>query len=80
MGMKTSFLILKHCISGLNLHGKLNFHMSPVFTNFLKYFYSWCGVKLSLLVTLANSGPTVSATSDDDECGAVGGMRIKRED
>jgi hypothetical protein len=42
-------------------------------------FFSWGGVRLSPLGTLATSWPIVQAPADDDECGAVGGMRIGRE-
>jgi hypothetical protein len=44
---------------------------------FLFFFVSWGGVRLSPLGTSATNWPIVPAP-DDDECGAVGGMRIGR--
>jgi hypothetical protein len=38
----------------------------------------WGGVRLSPLGTSATNWPIVPAPDDDDECGAVGGMRIWR--
>jgi hypothetical protein len=39
---------------------------------------SWGGVRLSPLGTSVTNWPIVPAPDDDDECGAVGGMRIGR--
>jgi hypothetical protein len=42
------------------------------------FLVSWGGVRLSPLGTSATNWPIVPAPMMDDECGAVGGMRIGR--
>jgi hypothetical protein len=44
--------------------------------NFLFFFVSWCGVRLSPLGTSATIYPTLPAPKYNYGCGAFGGMRI----
>jgi hypothetical protein len=53
-----------------------HFHAPPL--HIIIICYSWVGVRLSPLGTSATTGLTEPSPDDDDECGAVGGMRNGR--
>jgi hypothetical protein len=56
-----------------------NIRLNKIKTVLLFFLFSWGWVRLSLLDTSATNWPVYQPRMiDDDECGAVGGMRIGR--
>jgi hypothetical protein len=62
------FCSIHSCVYRFNLKAVVKMFLSD----------SWRGVRLSSLGTFATSEPSVPALDDDDEYGAVSGMRIGR--